>query len=75
MIPRELQQRKQWICWKYEQIPGRSKPTKVPYDPVSGYKAKSTDRTTWTDFDTAVKTLPDTMVSDSFLLRKTPMWV
>ena len=55
MIPRELQQRKQWICWKYEQIPGRSKPTKVPYDPVSGYKAKSTDRTTWTDFDTAVK--------------------
>lgn len=55
MIPKELQQRKQWICWKYEQIPGRSKPTKVPYDPISGYKAKSTDRTTWTDFNTAIK--------------------
>lgn len=55
MIPKELQERRQWICWKYEQVPGRSKPTKIPYNPETGYKAKSTDRSTWTDFDTAVK--------------------
>ncbi len=53
MIPKELQQRKQWICWRYEQHPGRSKPTKIPYNPLTGYRASSTDASTWTDFETA----------------------
>ena len=53
MIPKELQERKQWICWRYEQAPGRAKPTKIPYNPLTGYRASSTDASTWTDFETA----------------------
>lgn len=53
MIPKELQERKQWICWKYENRPGRAKPTKVPYNPVTGFKASTMDPSTWTDFETA----------------------
>ena len=57
MIPKELQERKQWICWKYEQKPGREKPTKVPYNPVTGFRASSTDASTWTDYETAKKAM------------------
>lgn len=57
MIPKELQERKQWICWKYEEKPGRAKPTKVPYNPISGYRASTTDSTTWTDYETAKKAM------------------
>ena len=57
MIPIELTERKQWICWKYEQKEGREKPTKVPYNPITGYHAKSTDATTWCTFETALKNL------------------
>lgn len=53
MIPKELQERKQWICWKYEKHPGRAKPTKVPYNPLTGFKASTMDASTWTDFETA----------------------
>ena len=53
MIPKELQERKQWICWKYENRLGRAKPTKVPYNPLTGFKASSVDSSTWTDFETA----------------------
>lgn len=53
MIPKELQERKQWICWKYEQRPDRPKPTKIPYNPVTGFKASTMDPSTWTDFQTA----------------------
>lgn len=53
MIPIELKERKQWICWRYEKVQGREKPTKIPYDPITGFKAKSTDPRTWTDFETA----------------------
>ena len=28
-----------WLVWRLETPPGRDKPTKVPYDPVSGRKA------------------------------------
>lgn len=53
MIPEELKRRKQWICWKYENHPGRAKPTKVPYNPLTGYRASSVDASTWTDYETA----------------------
>ena len=57
MIPKELQERKQWICWKYEKRPGKTKMTKVPYNPVTGFRASSTDASTWTDFETAKKAM------------------
>lgn len=55
MIPKELQERKQWVCWRYEEKPGRAKPTKVPYDPVTGAHASTMNPDTWTDYKTAVK--------------------
>lgn len=57
MLPLELTQRNQWICWRYEKKEGRDKPTKVPYNPVTGYPAKSTDATTWVDYETALQNM------------------
>lgn len=53
MIPKELKERKQWICWKYQVKPGRSKPTKIPYNPATGMPASTMDASTWVDFETA----------------------
>lgn len=57
MLPLELTQRNQWICWRYEKKEGRDKPTKVPYNPVTGYPAKSTDAATWADYETALRNI------------------
>jgi hypothetical protein len=46
----ELKQQRRWVCWKLTHVPGRDKPTKVPYQP-SGRKAESDDPTTWSTFD------------------------
>jgi hypothetical protein len=53
-IPAELKLLRQWVCWKLE-ANGQAKPSKVPYNPVTGLKASTTDPTTWCDFDTCVK--------------------
>jgi hypothetical protein len=42
----ELQQQKRWVCWKLTTVPGKDKPTKIPYMP-SGRKAESDDPRTW----------------------------
>ena len=47
-IPAELRSVAQWVCWRYELR--KEKWTKVPFRPC-GSAAASTDRTTWTDFD------------------------
>lgn len=52
-LPMELRQYKQFVCWKYEDFDG-TKPTKVPYNPVSGWPAKVNEPMTWHDFDTCV---------------------
>jgi primase-polymerase (primpol)-like protein len=36
---------------------GQSKPTKVPYSPSTGDKAKANDASTWTDYETCVAAL------------------
>lgn len=45
MIPLAMAMEKQWVCWRTESRHG--KPTKVPYDPMRGDKASSTDPATW----------------------------
>jgi hypothetical protein len=53
-IPHEMRAYRQWICWRYEER-GGEKPTKVPYNPVTGFMASVDDPNTWTDFETATK--------------------
>jgi len=47
-IPRELQEKKQWICWRYQLRHGKR--TKIPIDPKRNYYASSTNKHTWTNF-------------------------
>ncbi|MGH3145785.1 MAG: hypothetical protein ACRDTR_08285, partial [Rubrobacter sp.] len=42
MKPKDL---RQWVCWRSEERDGR--PTKVPYSPASGLRARSDDPVTW----------------------------
>jgi putative DNA primase/helicase len=51
-IPAYLCERPQWVVWEYEQRGG--KPTKVPYNARTGFKAKSTEPRTWSAFQKAV---------------------
>lgn len=44
---------RQWLCWRYEERDG--KPTKVPYSPIMGQRASSTDPETWTEYQEAVQ--------------------
>ena len=54
-IPKELKQRPQWVVWREEARDG--KPTKVPYDPKTGRRAKSTDLMTWGTYSQALEAL------------------
>src|SRR5580692_3363431 len=51
-IPLELRLLPQWICWKFEDI-GAKKPTKVPYNPLTGKHADVNDKDTWITFEQA----------------------
>jgi len=52
-IPSELRVLSQWVTWRFEDH-GGAKPTKVPYNPIGGYKASHSDPFTWTSFDACV---------------------
>lgn len=49
VIPQELRDCKQWVCWGYEQR-GTGKPTKVPLT-AGGYNASTTKEYDWSPFD------------------------
>ena len=49
-IPLELQLLNQWCVWKYVIVDPNKPPTKVPFNPI-GYKADTTNRATWSDFN------------------------
>lgn len=53
-IPYELKEVNNWVCWSLEDN-SYGKATKKPIDPKTGEYAKSNDSTTWSDFETAVK--------------------
>jgi len=53
-VPDELKQLPRWLVWKWEERNG--KPTKIPVDAKTFGAGKSNDLTTWTDFETAIKT-------------------
>lgn len=53
-IPAILKKRSQWVVWKQVQVPGRMKPTKVPFSARTGAEASSTDADTWSSFEHAL---------------------
>lgn len=53
-IPEELLSRRQWVVWRYEQNRNRKKPTKVPYNALTGKGADTTDPSTWCSFEEAL---------------------
>lgn len=52
-FPRELRDKKQWVCWRLEPDKDGGKPKKMPINPLTGRGAMSNNPNTWTDYDTA----------------------
>jgi len=46
-FPKELIEKKIWVCWRLEPNKDGGKDRKVPYNPATGKPAKSNDPTTW----------------------------
>jgi primase-polymerase (primpol)-like protein len=46
-IPESMKNREQWVCWK---LSGKKK---LPFDAKTGRMASSTDKTTWSSYQTA----------------------
>jgi hypothetical protein len=44
-----------FVGWKYETVPGRAKPAKVPVNPRTGTRASVVDPESWGDHQTAIK--------------------
>ena len=42
-----------WVAWRLENVQGRDKPVKMPYNPNTGERAKPNDNSTWSSFDMA----------------------
>ena len=59
LIPDELKQLPNWVCWAAIPDEERGKPRKTPIDPKTGMLAKSNDPATWADFDVALAAAPD----------------
>lgn len=53
-IPSELKALPNWVYWRLETRDG--KPTKVPKNAKTGFNASTTDPSTWSTFDQAVRT-------------------
>ena len=49
----ELRERRQWVSWDWEQRDGKQ--TKVPYSPLTGRMASSTNPETWANYEDAVR--------------------
>ena len=56
-LPHELKDSGRFCVWRYEQPEGRDKPTKCPYSPRTGERAKSNDPGTFGTFQEAVAAL------------------
>lgn len=53
-IPKELQDLKQWVCWKKGANQENGKPTKLPIDAMTGRFAKVSDPMTFTTMEKAI---------------------
>src|SRR5215470_13981448 len=53
-IPVTLRDHRQWVTYRKEMRPGRTKPAKIPYNARTGRFASSTDPRSWSSFDQAL---------------------
>ena len=51
-IPQQLREKGAWCCWSYQDRGG--KPTKIPYNPMTGGMAQSNNRNTFGTFEQAI---------------------
>lgn len=51
-VPKELKTFPNFLCWK--SVVRNGKATKIPFDPKTGFPAKTNDPTTWATFEQAV---------------------
>lgn len=51
-IPDELKQLNNWCVWKFQERNGKK--TKIPFNAETGEFAKSNDKSTWSNYETAV---------------------
>jgi hypothetical protein len=54
-VPEEMRLLPNWVLWKLTPVEGK-KPTKIPYS-VKGYRASSTDPSTWATFEVTFNAL------------------
>jgi hypothetical protein len=50
---KNMRELRQWVCWRLEERGG--KPTKIPYSPLTGQRASSTNPETWAGYREAVR--------------------
>lgn len=50
-FPHEIMNIPNWCVWKYTEVNGRM--TKIPFNPLTGEKARSNDSSTWVSFNIA----------------------
>lgn len=60
---------KRWVVWRYETVKGKK--TKIPYD-LTGKKASSTDKKTWSTYDDAAVYANENDATDGVGLVFTP---
>ena len=52
-IPQSLKSAGLWCCWRFVKRDGQTKPTKVPFCPMTGKPARSNDRSTFGRYEEA----------------------
>jgi len=50
-LPQELQNLRQWVCWRLEPDKKSDRDAKVPYNPITGKRASSSNSATWGTLD------------------------
>jgi len=53
-LPQELQNLRQWVCWRLEPDKKSGRDAKVPYSPITGKRASSSNSATWGNLDEAL---------------------
>ncbi len=53
-IPQELQNLRQWVCWRLEADKRTNRDAKVPYSPITTRRASPSNPETWSNLDEAL---------------------